>query len=232
MKALITGASKGIGKSIAEKLAKNGYDLVLLARNKSDLDKLKEELLMFGNAVSIYQLDCSNQKDIKEFFKVAEKDVNDLNVLVNNVGVFLTGSIFEESDEDFIYQQQTNVNAAYFFSKFFGAKMAPVNSGHIFNICSIASKYPKVDAGSYSVTKAAMLSLNNALREELAKSLVKVTAFLPGATLTSSWEDTTIPKDKFVQPEDIADLLFAVLNLSAGANVDEIQITPLLFDNR
>lgn len=231
MKALITGASRGIGKSIAEKLAKNGYDLVLLARDKSDLDKLKEDLLMYGNEVSIYQLDCSNQKHIKEFFKIAENDINDLDVLVNNVGIFLTGSIFEESDEDFIYQQQTNVNAAYFFSKFFGAKMATSTSGHIFNICSIASKNPKLNAGSYSVTKAAMLSLNSALREELAKSLVKVTAFLPGATLTSSWEDTTIPKDKFVQPEDIADLLFAVLNLSAGANVDEIQITPLLFDN-
>ena len=102
-------------------------------------------------------------------------------------------------------------------------------SGHIFNICSIASKTVVENAGSYSVTKTAMLSLNNVLRKELAQYNVKVTAILPGSTLTASWEGTTINPAKFVQPEDVANTLYAILNLSSGANVDEVILTPLNF---
>lgn len=229
MKALITGASRGIGKSIAEKLAQNNYDLVLLARNQHELEDAKRDLVIFGNDVFIYQVDCLKKEQIDSFFRESAKEFGAIDVLVNNLGIFLPSNLLEEADDDFILQQNANVNAAYYFSKFFGSQMAEANHGHIFNICSIASKSPSKNAGSYSVTKAAMLSLNNVLRQELAESKVKVTAFLPGATLTSSWQDTKIAKEKFVQPEDIADLLYAVLNLSAGANVDEIQITPLYF---
>ncbi|RZK55026.1 MAG: SDR family NAD(P)-dependent oxidoreductase, partial [Pedobacter sp.] len=81
----------------------------------------------------------------------------------------------------------------------------------------------------YSVTKTAMLSLNNVLRKELADYNVKVTAILPGSTLTASWEGTTINPDKFVQPEDIANSIYSILNLSNGVNVDEITLTPLKF---
>jgi 3-oxoacyl-[acyl-carrier protein] reductase len=101
--------------------------------------------------------------------------------------------------------------------------------GHIFNICSVASLQAVDNAGSYSVTKAALLSLNNVLRKELAQYNVKVTAVLPGSTLTASWEGTQISQEKFVQPYDIADSLYTILNLSSGANVDELILTPLKF---
>ncbi len=229
MKALITGASRGIGRAIAEKLAQNKYDLVLLARDLSELVEAKRHLLAFGNKVSIYSIDCVEKGQIDDFFSKSGRDFGVIDVLINNLGVFLPANILEETDDNFLLQQNANVNAAYYFSKFFGSQMAEANRGHIFNICSIASKNPSKNAGSYSVTKAAMLSLNHVLRQELAESKVKVSAFLPGETLTSSWEDTKIAKEKFVQPEDIADLLYAILNLSEGANVDEIQITPLCF---
>jgi short-subunit dehydrogenase len=102
-------------------------------------------------------------------------------------------------------------------------------SGHIFNICSVASKQIVENAGSYSVTKGALLSLNNVFRDELSKYNVKVTAVLPGSTLTASWQGTDIPADRFVQPEDIAETIYHVLKLSSGANVDEITIRPVHF---
>jgi len=229
MRAVITGATKGIGKAIAIKLWEQGYDLVLVARNLKELEAFRETLVSMERNISIYAVDCSIKEEVYSFLNSVEKEFDSIDVLVNNVGAFLPGSIFEEDDETFERQQHINVNATYYISKFFGKKMRSRQSGHIFNICSVASKAPVKNGGSYSVTKAAMLSLNHVLRQELAPHNVKVTAFLPGSTKTSSWEGTTIPDEKFVQPEDIAETLFTILNLSKGVNVDEVLITPLDF---
>jgi 3-oxoacyl-[acyl-carrier protein] reductase len=229
MKAVITGATRGIGRAISIKLWEKGYDLVLVARNLSELEKLRDELFMTGRTVLIYAVDCSVKQEVYNFLNAAEIDFGYADVLVNNVGAFLPGSLLDEDDENFEKQQEINVNAGYYISKFFGKKMRSQQHGHIFNICSVASKAPVENGGSYSVTKAAMLSLNHVLRQELASHNVKVTAFLPGSTKTSSWEGTKIPDEKFVQPEDIAETLYTILNLSKGVNVDEVLITPLDF---
>ncbi|ARS41078.1 short-chain dehydrogenase [Sphingobacteriaceae bacterium GW460-11-11-14-LB5] len=229
MKAVITGATKGIGRAIAIKFAQNGYDLVLVARGLNELEKLKQELTPYGNAVFTQAADCSVKEEVYAFLNSTAINLDQVDVLVNNVGIFLPGSLLDEDDETFEKQQHLNTNAGYYISKFFGRKMRSAKRGHIFNICSVASKAPVKNGGSYSVTKAAMLSLNHVLRQELAPHNVKVTAFLPGSTKTSSWEGTTIPDEKFVQPEDIAETLFTILNLSKGVNVDEVLITPLDF---
>jgi short-subunit dehydrogenase len=229
MKALITGATKGIGRAIAIKLWENGYDLVLAARNANELEILRNNLLITGRTISVYPVDFSVKESVYQFLNQADVEAGFIDVLVNNVGTFLPGSMLDEDDETFEKQQNLNVNAGYYTSKFLGKKMRAAGHGHIFNICSVASKAPVKNGGSYSVTKAAMLSLNHVLRQELAPHNVKVTAFLPGSTKTSSWEGTTIPDEKFVQPEDIAETLFTILNLSKGVNVDEVLITPLDF---
>ena len=229
MKAVITGATKGIGRAVAVKLAQKGYDLVLIARGLADLEQLKNELIVYGNTILIFAVDCADKNQVYQFLDSSAENVGFAEVLVNNVGIFLPGSLLDEEDETFEKQQQLNVNASYYISKYFGKKMRSEHRGHIFNICSVASNAPVKNGGSYSVTKAAMLSLNHVLRQELAPYNVKVTAFLPGSTKTSSWEGTTIPDEKFVQPEDIAETLFTILNLSKGVNVDEVLITPLDF---
>ncbi|RYD77814.1 MULTISPECIES: SDR family oxidoreductase [Pedobacter] len=229
MKAVITGATKGIGRAIAIKLWQEGYHLALVARGLKELKELRDELFITGRTVLIYAVDCSDKDAVYQFLNEIESDFGFTDVLVNNVGTYLPGSLLDEADETFEKQQLLNVNACYYMSKFFGKLMRTAQHGHIFNICSVASKTPVENGGSYSVTKAAMLSLNNVLRQELAPHNVKVTAFLPGSTKTSSWEGTTIPDEKFVQPEDIAETLYTILNLSKGVNVDEVLITPLNF---
>lgn len=229
MKAVITGATKGIGKAIALKLWKEGYDLALVARSAEDLKQLQQELFNPGRKILTYAIDCSIKEEVYRFLNQIKNDFGFVEVLVNNAGAFIPGSLLDESDETFEQQQDLNVNGTYYISKFFGKEMQLKHHGHIFNICSVASKSPVENGGSYSVTKAAMLSLNHVLRQELAPHNVKVTAFLPGATKTASWEGTTIPDEKFVQPADIAETLYTILNLSKGVNVDEVLITPLNF---
>ena len=229
MKAVITGATKGIGRAIAVKLCNEGYDLALVARSSHDLDELREKLAQPDRMIKTYLVDCSIKEEVYQFLHQVKNEFGHIDVLVNNVGIYMPGSLLDETDEVFEAQQALNVNAAYYISKFLGKEMRSRRCGHIFNICSVASKIPVENGGSYSVTKSAMLSLNHVLRQELAPHHVKVTAFLPGSTKTASWEGTTIPDEKFVQPADIAETLYAILNLSKGANVDEVLITPLDF---
>ncbi len=229
MNAIITGATKGIGKAIAVKLAAKGYNIAVCARSASDLLALKNELNSYDVNVLALKVDCSVKEELMNFIDTVKHTFTTIDVLVNNAGVFLTGSILDEADESFELQQQLNLNSAYYLSKYLGKIMRSQRSGHIFNICSIASIQTIENAGSYSVTKTAMLSLNNVLRKELTDYNIKVTAILPGSTLTASWEGTTIDPDKFVQPEDIANSLYSILNLSKGVNVDEITLTPLIF---
>jgi 3-oxoacyl-[acyl-carrier protein] reductase len=229
MNAIITGATKGIGRAIALNLAKKGYNLALCARNHHDLNDLKTALENFGVKVLVIPTDCAQKEQVLNFAEQTMAFFDKVDVLVNNIGVFYPGSLLDEEDEVFEKQQRINVNVAYYLAKIFGKIMRKQCSGHIFNICSVASREAVENAGSYSVTKAAMLSLNHVLRKELAQYNVKVTAIIPGSTLTASWEGTTIEQDKFVQPEDIAKSLYTILNLSNGVNVDELVLKPLNF---
>lgn len=229
MNAIITGATRGIGRAIAVKLAEKGYDLGLCARNEKELAELKSALAGTGVRICTSVTDCGSREQVYGFCAAMEKQLGDIDVLVNNVGVFLPGSLLDETDECFESQQQINLNAAYYLSKYFGRRMRSRRSGHLFTICSVAARQVVPDAGSYSVTKSALLSLNHVLRQELADHNVKVTAILPGPVLTSSWTGTTIPDERFIQPEDVAMALAGVLELSSGANVEEIILRPLMF---
>ncbi len=229
MNAVVTGATKGIGRAIAVKLAESGYNLAICSRNLKELQLFAKELKYTGVQIVFKQTDCSNKEEVYNFCRFAEWELGNPDVLVNNAGVFLSGSLLDEADEQLEMQMKLNVHAAYYCSKFFGKIMITQQKGHVFNICSVASKLPAENAGSYSVTKAALLSLNHVLRQELSKYNIKVTAILPGSTLTASWKGTEIPSADFVQPEDIAETLFTILSLSSGANVEEIVIKPLKF---
>ncbi|WP_316812080.1 SDR family oxidoreductase [Pedobacter heparinus] len=229
MNAIITGATRGIGKAIALKLAEHGYNLAIGARNSQELESFAEELKYTGARVLALKADFSVKEEAYAFCEAVQEQFGNADVLVNNAGTYLPGLLLDETDDKLELQLDLNLKAAYYLAKYFGKIMREQQSGHIFNICSIASKEVVENGGSYSVTKSALLSLNDVLRQELSKYNVKVTAILPGSTLTSSWEGTTIPAERFVQPEDIASTLYTILNLSKGVNVDEIILKPLQF---
>ncbi len=229
MNAVITGATKGIGRAIAMHLAAKGYQLALCSRNLNDLETLQQELIREHPDLNFYiqAANCADPKELKLFAESVQKHFEFTDVLINNAGLYISSSLFEEDDNVLERQMQTNVYAAHYLCKVFGKQMKHNGKGYIFNICSTASTKPFLNAASYSVTKFALLGLTKVLREELMPHGVKVTAILPGATLTDSWAGTTLPDDRFVSPDDIASSIVNCLNMSAGANVDEIVIRPL-----
>ncbi|MBC8054429.1 MAG: SDR family oxidoreductase [Sphingobacteriaceae bacterium] len=229
MNAVITGATKGMGKAIAIKLAAAGYNLAICSRNQSELDSFCQKLMSDNPSVRVVGLntDCAEPLQVTAFASFVQQHFDQVDVLINNAGVFYPGSVLDEDESNLDQQLEINFRAAYKLCRIFGKQMRNRKAGYIINICSIAAINPVPEAGSYTVTKFALYGLTKVLRLELMKHNVKVTAILPGSTLTSSWEGTTIPKEQFIAPEDVASAVLYCLSGSAGSNPDEIIISPL-----
>lgn len=228
MNAIVTGATKGIGKAIVEHLAANNYNVAFCARNQAEIDSFQQELKQSYPNLSFYGIkaDMEDFNQVKNFAELSLKSLESVDVLVNNAGLYIPSNLFEEEENDLERQLKVNVQAPHYLSKFFTQSMKAQSSGHIINICSIASLKPVPSASSYSISKAAFLSLSRALRDSLMPCGIKVTAILPGATLTDSWAGTTLPAERFVSADDVAASVISCLQMSVGANVDEIIIRP------
>lgn len=227
--ALITGATKGMGRSIAIAFAKEGINVAICARNAKDLNNFKQELQQINPQVKVFNqvADGSVKEQLLQFAAAAELELGFISIVVNNLGVFDPASILDESDSAFEKQMNTNLMPTYHLYRYFGKTMMAAREGHIFTICSVAAINPIAEAGTYSVTKFALLGLSRVMRLEMMPYNVKATAVIPGSTLTNSWEGTTIEKDKFVLPDDIASAIINTYKMSAGANIDEIIIKPV-----
>lgn len=225
---LITAATKGIGRATAIAFAQEGSNLAICARNSADLSAFKEELNAINPVIKIFTAvaDCSIKEQVLQFARDAEKQLGFIDVIVNNAGIYEYSSILDDKDDTLMKHVNTNLMPAYELYRYFGKTMIAKHSGHIFNICSVAALNPIPEAGTYSVTKYALLGLNKVMRLEMQEHGVKVTAIIPGSTLTDSWKGMVVDKDKMVLPEDIASAIINIYKMSTGANVDEIIIKP------
>jgi len=226
--ALITAATKGIGRAVAISFAKEGINLAICARGEQDLLAFKNELLAINPNIQVVTVatDVSIKEQILQFAATAEKELGAISIIVNNAGIYQPSSILDDADDTFLKSVNTNVAPAYELYRYFGKTMIAAREGHIFNICSVAALNPIAEAGTYSVTKFALLGLTKVIRLEMQQHGVKVTAVIPGSTLTSSWDGVKVEKDTMVLPEDIASAIINIYKMSPGANVDEIIIKP------
>ncbi|MFL5730106.1 MAG: SDR family oxidoreductase [Cytophagaceae bacterium] len=227
---VVTGGTKGIGKAIIRKFAAQGFDVVTCARSWKDLKSLAAELKDEYPGISFtgQAADLSKKDDVKAFLAALKS--RKVDVLVNNTGVFIPGQIHKEKPGTLEKMIDTNVYSAYHMSRGLIPSMIRRKSGHIFNICSTASIMAYVNGGSYCISKFALYGMTKVLREEMKEHQVRVTAVLPGATLTASWEGVELPPERFMKPEDVADAIWGVYNLSGQSVVEEILIRPQLGD--
>jgi len=226
--AIITAATKGMGRAIAVAFAKEGINLAICSRNGDDLAAFKAELVAINPGIKVFTsvTDCSIKQQVIAFAALAENELGAISIIVNNVGMYEYASILDDKEESFAKQVNTNLAPTYELYRYFGKKLAAARNGHIFTICSVAALTPIAEAGTYSVTKYALLGLSKVMRLEMQPYGVKVTAIIPGSTLTDSWKGMEVDKDKMVLPEDIASAVLNTYKMSAGANVDEIIIKP------
>ena len=231
MSVLITGASRGIGKAIAEIFAANGHDLFLSSRSEVALYKAMEELQTQYPSVSIKAkaFDLSDKQQAKDLGNWCLK-YNVPDILVNNAGLFEPGSVYNEPEGTLESQLAINVSSAYHLTRVLLPKMMDRKSGHIFNLCSIASLHAYKNGGAYSISKFAMYGFSKNLREEMKPYNIKVTSVHPGAVLTDSWSGYDNSSKRIMEAEDIAKVIYASTQLSAAACVEDIVIRPQLGD--
>lgn len=182
-KALITGASGGIGKELAFVMAKAGHDLVLVARNKQALSDVKKEIeTTYKVTVSIYAADLSIAGSAAKLYKQLAKEK--IEILVNNAGVGLKGDFFNDDPERTTQMAQLNMISLMELSQLYGKDFLKKKSGRILNIGSVAAFLPGANQPVYYATKAFVRSLSRALAYRLKGTNVTVTALHPGPTKT------------------------------------------------
>lgn len=231
MNVIVTGASKGIGKAIAEIFAAHGHHLFICSRGEATLYKTMEELsAKYPSAiVKAKPFDLSKKEQAKEFgtwclgFGVPD-------ILVNNAGLFEPGSVYNEPEGTLESQLATNLYSAYHLTRTVLPAMMERRSGHIFNMCSVASRAAYKNGGAYSISKFAMYGFSKNLREEMKPYNIKVTAILPGAVMSDSWGNFDNSVKRIMEAEDIAQLVYAAAQLSPAACVEDIMVRPQLGD--
>jgi short-subunit dehydrogenase len=231
MNVIVTGASKGIGKAIAEIFAASGYNLFLCSRGEVALYKTVEELMTKFPDVTIKAkpFDLSKKEEAIAFgnwcLSFAVPDI-----VINNAGLFEPGSVHNEPDGLLENQIATNLYSAYHLTRTLLPKMMEKKAGHFFNICSIASLHAYRDGGAYSISKYAIYGFSKNLREEMKSFNIKVTSVFPGAVFTDSWGNFDNSKNRIMEPGDIAKMIYTASQLSPAACVEDIVIRPQLGD--
>ncbi len=209
-KALITGASSGIGKEFAFLLAEKGYDLFLVARNEEKLRRIAKEIEgRFGISVGVVRKDLSVENASFELFDELKRENIDL--LVNNAGFGKYGEFFKFSAETYMQMINLNVLTLTLLTRLFGEKMKENGGGKILNVSSTAAFQPLPRFAVYAATKAYVLSLSEALHYEFQKFGVTVTTLCPGPTKTNFGETAETHGTKMFNPTGLADPKFVAM---------------------
>jgi short-subunit dehydrogenase len=229
---IVTGATKGIGKAVTEAFAAEGFDLALCSRTLKDLEDFKSELKAKHPEIEVLikATDMSKKQEVLDFAEFVKSKWSQVDVLVNNAGVFFPGEILKEDDGILETMTETNLYSAYYLTRSVVPIMLPQKSGHIFNMCSIASLIAYPNGGAYSITKFALLGFSKVLREELKEKGIRVTSIMPGATWSNSWAGVDLPKERLMEAEDIASAILNAWKMGPSAVVEEVIIRPQLGD--
>lgn len=229
--ALVTGGSRGIGKGIAHELALNGFDLVLLAKSKDNLEKAKREITSDSRTrVDALQCDVSDPKEIERAFKQCKDRGYGIDVLVHSAGIFIEGCDLDSSLEVYDATMNVNLRAIYYLTRLFRPLLKGRPKPRVIIIGSTAGLEAYTIGSVYGIAKWGLRGYAINLREELKKDRIGVTLINPGSTFTDLWAGTKHPPSRFVQPRDIGKLVVSSLSLAKNTVVDEIVVRPMLGD--
>ena len=216
--ALITGASRGIGKATAEKFARNGYNLALVSRNRDSLEKVREELQETGSEILIFPADVSDFNRAQEIVKDVHDHFGRIDVLVNNAGTTLDKFLLRTSESDWDTIININLKSVFNYSKPVSKIMLKQKHGVIINVSSVVGIIGNAGQASYAASKAGILAFTKSLAKELGSRNIRVVAVAPGFIETALTEK--LPEDvkkyyldqialkRFGKPEDVANLIY------------------------
>jgi 3-oxoacyl-[acyl-carrier protein] reductase len=225
---VVTGASRGIGRAIAIKLAENGHNVIVFGRNESDLASVCTELKPFGSDSDYFIGDVLDAKFVNEAISKIQSKYGKIDHLINNAGIGIFKKFVESTLDDFKNQVDVNLYGVYNFTKAVINGMIERKQGSIINIASLAGKNSFVGGTMYSATKHGLLGFTRSLMLEVREYNIRVASICPGSVDTGfSSSGRIIPhKKNILLPEDVAETVVSIIKMPARALVSEIDIRP------
>ena len=215
--ALIAGAGKGIGKAIAIALAKEGVNVILIARTQTDIDPLADEASNLGVKSLALAADVSDINSINSAVEKALAKFKTIDILINNAGIAAFGKFMELEPAEWEKIIQVNLMGTYYTTRAVIPNMIERQTGDIINISSTAGLNGNALTSAYSASKFAVLGLTDSLMQEMRKHNIRVSALTPSTVATDMAKDLNLTDgnpEKVMQSEDIAELLIAQLKLN------------------
>ncbi len=227
--ALVTGASRGIGKVIAHLFAQEGMNVVICSRNENQIRKTAVEIQKdTGNLVVPVKTDVRNHVDVDKLVQSALNEFGRIDILVNNAGVAIIKSLVETTDHEYDTIMDTNLSGVFFCCKSVLPHMIKQKSGYIINISSGAGKTGFANLSVYCASKFGVIGMTESLAEEVSDYGIKVFSVCPGAVATQmqkefmSNEEFEKRKNQMIQPEEVAQKVLQLVKgkFRTGTSVD------------
>ena len=216
---LITGASSGIGRETAIEFAKLGANLILVARRKDKLKQTEDELKKYNVSISACQCDVSKKDQVKEMSETVLEKFSSVDILINNAGFAIYGSVSDLSISDIESQMETNYFGMVYCIKNFLPSMLKKKSGHIVNVASVAASFGLPGIASYCASKFAMMGFSEGLKHELKDTGIGITVVSPIMVRTNFFDHPSfekIPKYSLISldPKTVAKTILKAANSS------------------
>jgi 3-oxoacyl-[acyl-carrier protein] reductase len=222
--AVVTGASRGIGLAIAQRLGEMGAKLGLCSRDPKKLEAATQQLRAVASAVFAMPVDVTRADQISSFVQAAQKSLGPIDILVNNAGVGWFGPTQDATEESWDSVLDTNLKSVFLMSKAVAPSMIERKTGHIINIASLAGKNTFKNGGVYCASKWGLMGLTGCMAEDLRQYGIRVSAVCPG-TVDTEFSPHKDPA-KLLQSEDIAHAVAMLVTQAPQSFISEVLIRP------
>lgn len=225
--AVVTGASRGIGRAIARRLASLGAHVVLCARHRQDLDRLAEELHSTGQKATVFPLDLTQATQVDALAQAVREQFQRCDIVVNNAGLGQLGPpLHQTSPQDWDRLMAVNLRGPFLMIRAFAPLMIERGSGHIINISSLAGHNPLKNGAAYAASKWGLNGLTYSVAEELRDHGIRVSVIAPGSVNTEFGGKTPANAGARLQPGDIADVVALLVQQRRQSFVSEVLMRP------
>ncbi len=228
--AVVTGAARGIGEAIAQRLARMGAAVVLTARDSARLIQVKDAIEQQAGKAFVLPCDLTDPNAVASFGEQVREQCGRCDILVNNAGVaVLRKPLVELAVEEWDHMMDTNLRAPYLMIRSLAPLMIAARSGHIINISSLAGKNVLPEGAAYSASKWGLNGLSYSVAEELRQHNLRVSVIAPGSVNTSFGSPgSTKDRTRMVQPDDVAQVVAMLVTQAPTSFVSEVLIRPTM----
>jgi 3-oxoacyl-[acyl-carrier protein] reductase len=224
--ALVTGASRGIGWAIAQKLGQMGARVSLCARNAANLEQAASALQSEGIRVLALRTDVTRGDEIAALVSETQRELGPIDILVNNAGIGVFGPFYQQNEAGWDAVMDTNLKSVFLTSRAVAPEMIRRNTGHIINISSLAGKNTFANGAIYCASKWGLLGLTGCMAEDLRAHGIRVSAICPGSVATEFSLHAGKDRSKMLQADDVAHAVAALVTQTPGSFISEVQMRP------